>query len=57
MLNDLKHLIGKKVKDFAITPIKNEFIIIFENNTALWFSEKPYAIGSVKEVTENARKE
>ena len=48
-MKDLKRLISMKIKDFAITPIREEFIIIFEDNTALWFSEKPYAIGSVKE--------
>jgi len=50
MWNDLKRLMGQKVKDFTITPIKKEFVIIFEDNTALWFSKKPYAIGSVKEI-------
>ena len=47
-MNDLKLFIGRKVKDFAITPIKNEFVVIFEDDRALWFSNKPYAVGSIK---------
>ena len=47
---DLKSCIGKKVKDFVSTTIKNEFVIIFDDNTALWFHKKPYAIGSVREM-------
>jgi len=50
MVNDLKILIGKRVKDFVITPIKNEFVIVFEDDRALWFSNKPYAIGSIKKI-------
>ena len=50
MLKDLKPYIGKQVKDFVNTSIKNEFVIIFEDNTALWFREEPYAIGSVREL-------
>jgi len=50
MINDLKPLIGKRVKDFITTSIKNEFIIIFEDDKALWFSDKPYAIGSIKKI-------
>jgi len=50
MLKDLKPYIGKGVKDFVNTPIKNEFVIIFEDNTTLWFHEGPYAVGSVREL-------
>ena len=50
MQGDLKSCIDKKVKDFVSTPVKDEFVIIFEDNTALWFHEKPYAIGSVREI-------
>jgi len=50
MISDLKPLIGKRVKDFVTTPIKNEFIIVFEDDRALWFSDKPYAIGSIKKI-------
>jgi len=60
MLNDLKFYIGKKIKkikDFVKTSIKNEFVIIFEDNTALWFHEKPYAIGSVRELEKNKNQE
>jgi len=49
-MSDLISYIGKKVKDFALTPVKCELVIIFEDNTALWFHEKPYAIGSVREI-------
>ena len=50
MQNNLKPCIGKRIKDFVNTPFKNEFVVIFEDNTALWFHEEPYAIGSVREV-------
>ena len=49
-MKQLKKFIGKQVKDFVLTPIKNEMIIVFEDNTALWFKEKPYAYGSVKQI-------
>ena len=57
MLKDLKPYIGKRVKDFVNTPIKNEFAIIFEDNTALWFHKEPYAIGSVRELEKNKNQE
>jgi len=49
-MSDLISYIGKKVKDFAVTPIRGELVIIFDDNTALWFHKKPYAIGSVREM-------
>jgi len=55
--NDLNSYIGRKIKDFANTPIKNEFVIIFEDNTALWFHEGPYAIGSVRELEKDKKRE
>jgi len=51
MVNDLKSLIGKRVKkkcDYANK--KNEFVIVFKDDRALWFSNKPYAIGSIKKI-------
>ena len=57
MQNNLKPYIGKGIKDFVNTPIKNEFVIIFEDNTALWFHEKPYAIGSVRELEKDKKGE
>ncbi|RLJ05530.1 MAG: hypothetical protein DRP18_02900 [Candidatus Aenigmatarchaeota archaeon] len=57
MLKDLKFCIGKRVKDFVNTSIKNEFVIIFEDNTALWFHKEPYAIGSVKRIGKEYKKE
>jgi len=51
MVSDLKSLIEKQAKkDFVITPIKNEFVIVFEDDRAIWFSNKPYAIGSIKKI-------
>jgi len=55
MWGDLKSCIGRKVKDFVSTPVKDEFVIIFEDNRALWFHEKPYAIGSVREIESRDR--
>jgi len=52
-LKELKSLLNKKVKDFGITSIGSEFVVIFQDNTALWFHERPYAIGSVDERKKN----
>lgn len=54
-MSDLISYIGKKVKDFAVTPIRGELVIIFDDNTALWFHKKPYAIGSVREIESRDR--
>jgi len=48
-MKELNCYLGKRIKDFIDTPLKHEFIIIFEDNTAIWFHTAPYAIGTVKE--------
>ena len=50
-MKELKVFIGKEVKDFAIS--LNEFVIIFTDNTAVYFPCKPDAIGKVKEVVKD----
>ena len=49
-MNEISNYIGKRIKDFIDTPLKHEFIIIFEDNTALWFYIGPYAVGRVQEL-------
>ena len=50
VLKALREFTGKRVKDFAYTPVLKEFVIIFEDNTALWFREGPHAKGEVEEI-------
>ncbi len=47
-LEFLRPFLGKRVKDFSRGI--NSFVIIFEDNTAIWFSTPPTHIGSLTEV-------
>ena len=46
----LEDFVGKRVKDFSRGI--NSFVIIFEDNTALWFPREPTHMGTVREVKE-----
>ena len=46
--NELKELIGKKVKDFAV--INDNFSIVFEDDKVLKFIDNPYELGKVEDM-------